>query len=160
MISGKSRDRLRTDILSATELTSGPHRRNRAAVLAAVKDAARRLCGGREERPSLTATAHGGSERPQVGTEGWSRIRANISLDPLYRIAARHGFEDIVEPVRLSPWERVHRFGENILYWLLTLACHSGRARPNKFWRSRQLIYLSRRTVQKARPSMHPSRDG
>ncbi len=87
-------------------------------------------------------------------------IRANINLDPLYRIAARHGFEGIVEPVRLSPWERVHRFGENILFWLLALACNSGRARPNKFWRSRQLIYLSRRRVQKARPSMHPSRDG
>src|SRR5262249_8009171 len=66
---------------------------------------------------------------------------------PLHRIAARHGFEAIVEPVRLSPWERVHLFGENILYWLLALACNSGRARPNKFWRSRQLIYLSRRVL-------------
>jgi hypothetical protein len=74
-------------------------------------------------------------------------IRANINLDPLHRIAARHGFEAIRDPVKLSPWERVHRFGENILYWLLTLACNSGRARPNKFWRSRQLMYLSRRVL-------------
>jgi hypothetical protein len=74
-------------------------------------------------------------------------IRANINLDPLHRIAARHGFEAIVEPVRLSPWERVHRFGENIQYWLLALACNTGRARPNKFWRGRQLIYLSRRVL-------------
>jgi YkoP domain len=74
-------------------------------------------------------------------------IRANINLDPLHRIAARHGFEIIREPVKPSPWERVHRFGQNILYWLLTLACHSGRARPNKFWRSRQLLYLSRRIL-------------
>src|SRR5262245_21217474 len=74
-------------------------------------------------------------------------IRANINLDPLHRIAARHGFETIHDPVNPSPWERVHRFGQNILYWLLTLACNSGRARPNKFWRSRQLLYLSRRLL-------------
>jgi hypothetical protein len=74
-------------------------------------------------------------------------IRANINLDPLHRIAARHGFETIRDPVKLSPWERVHRFGQNILYWLLTLACNSGRAWPNKFWRSRQLMYLSRRVL-------------
>ena len=74
-------------------------------------------------------------------------IRANINLDPLHRIAARHGFEVIRDPAKLSPWEHVHRFGQNILCWLLTLACHSGRARPNKFWRSRQLMYLSRRVL-------------
>ena len=74
-------------------------------------------------------------------------IRANINLDPLHRIAARHGFETIHGPVNPSPWERVHRFGQNILYWLLTLACNSGRARPNKFWRSRQLLYLYRRLL-------------
>jgi hypothetical protein len=76
-----------------------------------------------------------------------SIIRANINLDPLNRIAARYGFEAIRDPVKLSPREHVHRFGQNILYWLLTLACHSGRARPNKFWRSRQLTYLSRRAL-------------
>jgi hypothetical protein len=76
-----------------------------------------------------------------------SIIRANINLDPLNRIAARYGFEAIRDLVKLSPREHVHRFGQNILYWLLTLACHSGRARPNKFWRSRQLTYLSRRAL-------------
>jgi hypothetical protein len=76
-----------------------------------------------------------------------SIIRANINLDTLHRIAARYGFEAILEPVRLSPSECVHRFGENILYWLLTLACNSAHARPNKFWRSRQVIYLSRRAL-------------
>jgi hypothetical protein len=74
-------------------------------------------------------------------------IRANINLEPLHRIAAQYGFEATRDPVKLSPWERVHRFGENILYWLLTLACNSGRVRPNKFWRCRQLMYLSRRTL-------------
>jgi len=74
-------------------------------------------------------------------------IRANINLDSLHRIAARYGFEIIREPVKLSPWQRVHRFGEDILNWLLTLACSSGSSRPKKFWRSRQLIYLSRRVL-------------
>jgi hypothetical protein len=74
-------------------------------------------------------------------------VRANS--DPLHRIAARHGFETIRDPVKPSPWERVHWFGQNILYWLLTLACHSGRARPKKFWRSRQLLYLSRRILDR-----------
>jgi len=34
-----------------------------------------------------------------------SIIRANINLDPLHRIAARHGFEAIRDPIKLSPWE-------------------------------------------------------
>ena len=71
-------------------------------------------------------------------------IRAITNLDALGRIAARHGFEVICDPVKLSPWQRVHRFGQNILFGLLTLACHSGRARPRKFSRSRQVIYLAR----------------
>ena len=56
-------------------------------------------------------------------------IRANTNLDPLHRIAARHGFEVIRDPVELSPWEHAHRFGQNILYWLLTL-CVSLRPYP------------------------------
>jgi hypothetical protein len=71
-----------------------------------------------------------------------------MNLDSLYPIAARHGFETILDSVKLSPWEYLHRFGENILYWLLTLACSSGRVRPNKFWRSRQSMYLSRRELE------------
>jgi hypothetical protein len=76
-------------------------------------------------------------------------IRANTNLDSLHRIAARHEFETILDPVRLSPWESVHRFGENTLYWLLTLACNSGGAWPNTFWRSRKWIYLSRRVLER-----------
>jgi YkoP domain len=74
-------------------------------------------------------------------------IRAITNLDSLHRIAARHGFATIHDSVNLSLWEHVHRFGQNILYWLLTLACHSGRARPRKFSRTRQVIYLSRRVL-------------
>jgi len=74
-------------------------------------------------------------------------VRAITNLDSLHRIAARHGFEVIRDPVNPSPWERVHRFGQNILSGLLTLACHSGRMWPRKFSRSRQVIYLSRRAL-------------
>ena len=59
-------------------------------------------------------------------------------------IAARHGFEVVRDPVEPSPWQRVHLFGQNILFGLLMLACHSGRARPRKISRSRQVIYLAR----------------
>ena len=77
-------------------------------------------------------------------------IRANINLDSLHSIAARHGFEAIPAPTKLLlPWEYLHQFGENLLYWLLTLACSSGRVRPSKFWRSRQPLYLSRRAVER-----------
>ena len=54
-------------------------------------------------------------------------IRANINLEPLDRIAARHGFEAIRDPIKPSTWERMHQFGENILFFLLALACnHAG----------------------------------
>jgi hypothetical protein len=75
-------------------------------------------------------------------------IRADINLDTLARIAARHGFESILDPVERSPRECVHRFGKNILYCLLTLACNSARVEPNRFWRTRQLMYLSRRVLE------------
>jgi hypothetical protein len=74
-------------------------------------------------------------------------IRAITNLDSLHRIAARHGFEVIRDPAKLSRREHAHRFGQNILYGLLTLACHSGRTRPRKFSRSRQVTYLSRRVL-------------
>jgi hypothetical protein len=76
-------------------------------------------------------------------------IRARAGLDALHRIAARHEFEAILEPVSLSPSECVHWFGENILYWLLALACNSGGAWPKTFWRSRKVIYLSRRVLER-----------
>src|ERR1700746_1828261 len=38
-------------------------------------------------------------------------IRAYINLEPLDRIAARHGFEPVRDPITPSTWERVHQFG-------------------------------------------------
>ena len=91
---------------------------------------------------SLRGLAQFLMSRPQLSDI--NIIRAITNLDSLQRIAARHGFEIIRDPIKLSPWQRVHRFGQNILFGLLTLACHSGRARPRKFSRSRQVIYLAR----------------
>ena len=91
---------------------------------------------------SLRGLAQFLMSRPQLSDV--NIIRAITNLDSLQRIAARHGFEVIRDPVNLSPWQRVHRLGQNILFGLLTLACHSGRARPRKFSRSRQVIYLAR----------------
>jgi hypothetical protein len=87
-------------------------------------------------------------------------VRANMNLDSLSRIAARYGFEITREPVKIWPSQYVHRFGENILYWLLTLACSSGRPRPKKFWRSRQPIYLSRKVLTTARASNKETKSG
>src|SRR5437016_5186448 len=94
-------------------------------------------------QPSVAKSLRGLAQflmsRPQLSDI--NIIRAITNLDSLQRIAARHGFEVIRDQVKLSPWQRVHRFGENILFGLLTLACHSGRARPRKFSR---VIYLAR----------------
>jgi hypothetical protein len=88
-------------------------------------------------------------------------IRANVSVGTkaqsvsLDRILSRHGFETVRDPATLTLAEHVRRFGENILYWLLTLACNSAAARPNKFWRSRSLIYLSRRVLERKYGAAH-----
>ena len=96
---------------------------------------------------SLRGLAQFLMSRPQLSDI--NIIRAMTNLDSLQRIAARHGFEVICDPVELSPWQRMHRFGQNILFGLLTLACHCGRARPRKFSRSRQVIYLARGALER-----------
>jgi hypothetical protein len=94
---------------------------------------------------SLRGLAQCLTSRPQLSDI--NIIRAVTNLDLLHRIAARHGFEVICDPLNPSPWEHVHWFGQNILSGLLTLACHCGRTRPPRFSRSRQVIYLSRRAL-------------
>jgi hypothetical protein len=76
-------------------------------------------------------------------------IRANINLDLLVPIAARHGFEAAHGPAKPSASESLHQFGENILYWLLALACNPGGGRPHTFWRHRRVRYLSRRVLDR-----------
>jgi len=87
-------------------------------------------------------------------------IRANMSIgskaqsDRLRRITARHGFEVIADGLERSYSEYARWFGEDILYWLLTIACNPSAARLSKFWRNRTSIYLSRKILE----SNHPPR--
>ena len=75
-------------------------------------------------------------------------IRADVNLEILDRIAERHGFEPVRSSGAPPLWKRIHEFGENILFWLLALACNSGGERPKYFWRRRKLLFLSRRTLE------------
>jgi hypothetical protein len=81
-------------------------------------------------------------------------IRASMSIgskrqsDALRRIIARHGFEAIPDLAPRSCSEYARWFGENILYWLLTVACNPAASRLNKFWRNRTWIYLSRKVLE------------
>ena len=72
-------------------------------------------------------------------------IRANTNLRVLDRIAERHGFEAVV--LTRSNRTRLRRLGENILFWFLALACGACTVQPKYFWRSRKLLYLSRRAL-------------
>lgn len=74
-------------------------------------------------------------------------IRAEINLEMLDRIAERHGFEPFGGLGEPPTSKRVRQFGENILFWMLALACNSNGERPKQFWRRRKLLYLSRRTL-------------
>jgi hypothetical protein len=80
-------------------------------------------------------------------------IRASMSVgsksqsDALRRIMERHGFEAIPDFVPRAYSEHARWFGENILYWLLTVACNPAASRSNKFWRNRTWIYLSRKAL-------------
>jgi hypothetical protein len=83
-------------------------------------------------------------------------IRAKINLDMLVPIAERYGFETGCAPAQPSAWDRLHQFGENILHWLLALACNPGGGRPDTFWRHRRVRYLSRRVLGGRRPNAMP----
>jgi hypothetical protein len=76
-------------------------------------------------------------------------VRASINLDLLVPIAARHGFEAARDEADPSAWDSLHQFGENILHWLLALACNPGGGRPHTFWRRRRMRYLSRRVLDR-----------
>jgi hypothetical protein len=97
----------------------------------------------RSIRDSLRGLAQFLMRRP--GLSDIRIIRANIHLEALERVAARHGFEPVRYPIKLSTWDRVRQFGENILVFLLTLACNPRGVRLKNFGRRRQVLYLSRR---------------
>lgn len=80
-----------------------------------------------------------------------SIVRAEINLQMLDRIAERHGFEAAGALGVPTAWKHIHDFGENILLWMLALACNSSCACPKYFWRHRRVFYLSRRTLDRER---------
>jgi len=85
-------------------------------------------------------------------------IRAEINLEMLDRIAERYGFEAVRGCGVISVWKRAHEFGENILFWMLALACGSNGMRPKYFWRVRKLHCLSRRTLNDEFAKLGPVR--
>ena len=91
--------------------------------------------------------------KPELGNI--TIIRANMSLGSkaqsasLYGIVSRHGFEVFPDEVGLSLSVHARRFGENILYWLLTLVSNPAASRSNKFWRTRSWICLSRSVLER-----------
>jgi hypothetical protein len=66
------------------------------------------------------------------------------------RIMAYYGFETIPETEPLSPTERLHRFGENILISMIVLAHNAAALRSDTLARVRVPIYLSRRVLEHA----------
>jgi len=77
-------------------------------------------------------------------------IRADIALgasDRLLRLSARFGFEKPntdVEP----PGGVIHRFGENILVFMLIMASNPASIRMPVLWRDRMPVYLSRAVLE------------
>ncbi len=73
-------------------------------------------------------------------------VRADMTFgasDQLARISARFGFE--APSTEVEPHGGViHRFGENILVFLLVMASNPASIRMPVLWRDRMLVYLSR----------------
>ena len=63
---------------------------------------------------------------------------------------AYYGFETIPETEPLSPAERLHRFGENILISMIVLAHNAAALRSDTLARVRVPIFLSRRVLERA----------
>ncbi len=81
-------------------------------------------------------------------------IRANISLGlhehtrQMIHLVRRYGFEAMPRPKPPKLRDRVHRLGENILITMLIAAHNSAALRADILWRSRLMVYLSRRVLE------------
>jgi hypothetical protein len=80
---------------------------------------------------------------------GYAPSGTRIQRDQLGRIMARFGFEVVAGPEHLTLFERLHRFGENILISLTVLAHNAGALRSDTLARVRLPIYLSRRVLER-----------
>jgi hypothetical protein len=67
----------------------------------------------------------------------------------LSRLAARYGFEPVAAPPRRSRWQRLHRFGENILISLVVLARNAAALHADTLWRDRTMVLLTRQALQR-----------
>jgi hypothetical protein len=76
------------------------------------------------------------------------RLGAASQSKQLARMAARYGFEAASGETR-PEHGRIHRFGENILIFLLVLATNPGALRTRILWRGRTLVYLSREALER-----------
>ena len=80
-------------------------------------------------------------------------IRADMAFgtarqsDQLARIAARYGFERIVDARPLTLGQKAHRLGENIYISLLVLARNGSALRRDTLRRERTPVFLSRRRL-------------
>lgn len=69
----------------------------------------------------------------------------------LERLMGRYGFEPAAEVIHLGPWRSgsLHRFGENILIFLLVLATNPVAVGTPVLRRDRKLVYLSRAALER-----------
>lgn len=77
-------------------------------------------------------------------------IRADMRLgagDQLARISAHFGFERASREIESTG--TLHRFGENILIFMLVMAANPAAIRLPVLWCDRQLVYLSRRALER-----------
>lgn len=84
-----------------------------------------------------------------VGLRGNMTFGGSARGAQLGRVAARYGFEPIDAPPLRSPWQRLHRFGENILISLMVLAHNAAALHADTLWRDRTMVLLTRQALQR-----------
>lgn len=77
-------------------------------------------------------------------------------LPQLGRIAAHFGFEAVHDPWRDTLSGRLHLLGENILLFLIVLAYGGKALRWDALVRTRTLLFLSRRALERRYPNVRP----
>lgn len=86
----------------------------------------------------------------EPGLQDVKAIRAIMSIgsavqrNQLCRIVGRAGFQAISASDLPSLRERLHRFGENVLYAMMLYGCNSAALRSDVLRRARTVAYLSR----------------
>ena len=79
------------------------------------------------------------------------RLGTSEQSAQLERLAARYGFEPAATPVSADYWHSggLHRFGENILIFMLVLATNPVAAGSPVLRRDHKLVYLSRAALER-----------